>query len=117
MIQWGSVEEAIRALTPDEYETLILRVSKSVFDAVRQAGEDLTDDQVRKRAAELALTLIGLIANRKLTVKNLDTLMQMYQKEGIVIGMVGTKTGDVDRGMRLMSDWIGNMIRAEDKAA
>lgn len=118
-IKWNTVEEAIRALAPDEYEAMLIRVTKTVFDSVKAAGADIDDETVRRRAAELSFTLINLIVKRDLSIDNLDELLNLFNQKGIAVGFVGNEDSagkNLDRGVRLISsDLAAKLIPPSDQ--
>ncbi len=118
-IKWHTVEEAIRALAPDEYEAMLIRVTKTVFDSVKAAGADIDDEAVRRRAAELSFTLINLIVKRDLSIDNLDELLNLFNQKGIAVGFVGNEDSagkNLDRGVRLISsDLAAKLIPPPDQ--
>lgn len=118
-IKWNTVEEAIRALAPDEWEAIVVRILKTVFDSVKAAGEDIEDDEVRRRAAEISHTMINLIVRRDASVENLDELLNLFNKKGIAVGFVGHEDSagkNLDRGVRLISaDLAAKLIPSSDQ--
>jgi hypothetical protein len=110
-LRWNKAEEAIRALAPDQYESILVRITKTVFDSIHAESMDITDDQVKKHAAQLSLKLIQLIAKRNLTADNIEALLDLYRQRGIAVGVIGddTKT-DIDRAFRLISNDLASTI-------
>jgi hypothetical protein len=84
-VTWGQVERAVKAVTPDPVEPLVLKAAKTAYEAVEQWAKKYNETDHQKRLDQALKYIMALVEFYKTNLPNplaLEALMEseVYQQ-------------------------------------